>query len=353
MTKKDYLQALKTALGGRGGQEADELISDVELHFDEAAESGLSEDAISERLGSPSEMANEFLQGMPVGAEATATLGTQRGEYENLRKLTVELGSCDAEIYPSTDEKTYIDIVDKATNDDERVEVVFESGHLIIRQRRKYARFLSFFNFGNNEKSSARIWLGKGFNGDVKLAVGSGKITALQVAGKDIALKAGSGSIAAESLSAQRVSLNTASGGVKGLKITAAQEISVNTASGGINLDEVKAPTLKCNLASGGVRVTNAYCAAANMNTASGSIAFDSFEVCSVKANTASGNIKLRLPKEQEMTIQARTASGGMNIGYPAKISGEKGRRQFVVGDGGVNVSCTTASGSISIDPME
>ncbi len=353
MTKHEYLEALRNALGGRGGQEAEELVSDVGLHFDEAAESGLSEDAISERLGPPQEMANEFLQGMPIGAEATATLGTQRGEYENLRKLTVELGHCDAELYPSTDEKTYIDIVDTATSDDERIEVVFESGHLMVRQRRKYVRFLAFFSLHGGEKSSVRIWLGKGFAGDAKVALGSGKITALQVSGKEITLKAGSGSLAVESMGAQKISLSTASGGVKALKLNASQEISVNTASGGITLDEISVPNLKCNLASGGVRITNSRCANAQLNTASGGISFDNYEICSVKANTASGSITLRLPAEQQMTIHARTASGGMNIGYPAKISGEKGRRQFVVGDGSVNVSCTTASGSISINPLD
>jgi DUF4097 and DUF4098 domain-containing protein YvlB len=351
MTRQEYIDILRSYLTECSVQEAQELIDDVNQHFDEAAEFGLSEEQTCERLGDPHELAKEYVHEIPVHAQATATLGTQRGEYSGVRQLTMELAHCDIEIFRSENENTIIDILDTAANEENRIEALFDMGHLKIRQRRSYTRILAFLGLGD-KKCTARVWLGTDFVGDLKAATGSGSVYITGISANNLSLATGSGHLQAVSIGANKVAVKSASGGIT-LSTIQTEKLSINGASGTIRTDHISAPEISCNVASGAIKMEQTSCQQASLVTASGSITFDCADICNVNATTASGAIRISLPAWEEMTINTILASGHVNVGYPASSSGSANKRQFVVGSGVNTVNCKSASGSISITPRE
>lgn len=355
MTRSEYIEALRRALAGSDTSAAEELIKDVEEHFDEAAEAGLDEATIAERLGDPMEMARELTSDAEGGAPAsTATLGSHRSEYESVTALRVALANSDVEIFPSADEKTYVDITDNAVSEEDKIETLVENGQLIIRQRRKYRGILALFGMAG-EQNSARVWLGKGFAGLIDAGTSSGRLSAVQVSGSGVKLSTASGKISAEDVSADtQLTIGCVSGGIEAVRI-GAPEVKLNSASGSIKVDGVKADSLRANAASGSLNVHDARCGGVNLNTASGSIRYEGVPTCPVRAAAASGSITLRLPADSELIINATVGSGAVNIGFPGAVdvSTDKHRRRFVVGGGKVTVGCTTGSGKITVEPIE
>ncbi len=61
MTKKQYLDALEKELRSRRVADVEEVLSDYEAHFARKAADGYSEEDIARKLGTPQDIANDFL----------------------------------------------------------------------------------------------------------------------------------------------------------------------------------------------------------------------------------------------------------------------------------------------------
>lgn len=76
--------------------------------------------------------------------------------------------------------------------------------------------------------------------------------------------------------------------------------------------------------------------------------------VADMKLQTAMGSISLRMPDGTDAVVSASTAMGDISIdGFNANRSGNAGRYRkmtTVLGDGGIEISCTTNHGSIVVE---
>ncbi len=372
MTKLEYIERLTRALALCPQKQ--DLIDDVCAHFEDALQNGMSEEDIINQLGLPEDLADDYMRGIGQDEDeagpATATLGTQHTQFENVRDVILELANCETEIEPSPDGKTYVHVEDVATSMEDRIEVFFDGVTLTLRQRRAFARLLSLFSF-KSEKSKVLIMLPKGFAGSVQATNTSGTIKAHDITGGTVHLTTSSGGIKCEKIACTDLSATSASGGVKlneiktgnlsattasgGVKLenASAQSVTLSAASGSVKAQGVTAPQLCCNAASGGIKVTGSACGKASLSSASGSNVFESKQPCAVGARTASGSIDLKLDPAQQMTINARTLSGAVRVGYAATYQQTANRgHKYIVGDGTLEVNCNTASGSIKINPF-
>jgi len=60
MNKKDFINKLSSYLGGVPAEERQDVINDIEEHFKEAISEGRTEEEISDSLGDPKALANQF-----------------------------------------------------------------------------------------------------------------------------------------------------------------------------------------------------------------------------------------------------------------------------------------------------
>ena len=94
----------------------------------------------------------------------------------------------------------------------------------------------------------------------------------------------------------------------------------------------------------------------ADAKTGQGSINITLAEqpVADMKLQTALGSISLRMPGGTDAIVSATTAMGQISIdGLDSDRSSNAGRyrkMRTVLGDGGIEISCTTNQGSITID---
>ncbi|MFA5014917.1 MAG: DUF1700 domain-containing protein [Actinomycetota bacterium] len=74
MNKKDFINKLSLYLGGVPAEERQDVINDIEEHFKEAISEGRTEEEISDSLGDPKALANQFKANILVDkAEKTAS----------------------------------------------------------------------------------------------------------------------------------------------------------------------------------------------------------------------------------------------------------------------------------------
>ena len=74
MNKKDFINKLSSYLGGVPAEERQDVVNDIEEHFKEAISEGRTEEEISDSLGDPKALANQFKANILVDkAEKTAS----------------------------------------------------------------------------------------------------------------------------------------------------------------------------------------------------------------------------------------------------------------------------------------
>jgi DUF4097 and DUF4098 domain-containing protein YvlB len=90
------------------------------------------------------------------------------------------------------------------------------------------------------------------------------------------------------------------------------------------------------------------------MHTASGSIDADlTGKIETADLGTASGSVHVRVPSDIDATVEIETASGGVDVDFPIKITQQ--RRNYLrgtIGAGTARMSISTASGSVRLSAL-
>jgi DUF4097 and DUF4098 domain-containing protein YvlB len=189
----------------------------------------------------------------------------------------------------------------------------------------------------------------EGLNGAVALSTVSGEIQAHDLQG---GLTAGttSGEVRLNNVLG-KLEVNTISGDVQ-LEDGKVDGATVNTTSGEVDLDGVSG-ALNIGTVSGDVAVRDAHNSQLAISTTSGSFEYsgDLAKGGSNAVNSISGDVKLALPQDAGIRLDASTISGSISNDIELN-NREEGLRSLkgVAGDGATNLTIGTTSGSISIE---
>ena len=189
----------------------------------------------------------------------------------------------------------------------------------------------------------------EGVDGAVTLSTVSGDIRANDLQG---GLTAGttSGEVRLNNLLG-KLEVNSISGDVQ-LEEGKVEGASINTTSGEVTLDGVSG-ALNIETVSGDVTVRDAQASQLSLSTTSGDIEYTG-ELAGSGAstlNSISGDLKLALPEDSSVKLDASTVSGDISSDFDLRDR-EQGRRSLkgVVGGGAAAVTLATTSGDISIE---
>lgn len=167
--------------------------------------------------------------------------------------------------------------------------------------------------------------------GDVSVRAASGGVSLENVRGSDIAVRAASGRITATGLSAPTVELKASSGHVRAEGITG-ERVAITSASGNVTVRSLSA-------------------ADARVSSASGSVEADLAAAPRVgEFRAVSGSVALRVPEGIGATVELRTASGGITVDVPLRVTEQRrGYTAGTIGDGSSRISARTTSGRIRL----
>ncbi len=236
-------------------------------------------------------------------------------------------------------------------DEEERMEVSFQSGVLEIGWRRREAR--PFFGRRMPEKHLV-LELPQGCLENLKklsCALVSGSFYAWGISAEDLEIRTVSGMIYGESLSGESVKLRSVSGKVTGRDLHAGR-LEVSSTSGKAALSGFEAGSLLTHTVSGKIELQG-NSESFDLKSVSGAISLDAF-CCPREGNfhTTSGKIRTAFPDNAGFSLEYHTSSGHFQSQYP--LSGELGRKRGtgVYGLGGAQFHYHTSSGAICLERL-
>jgi DUF4097 and DUF4098 domain-containing protein YvlB len=167
-----------------------------------------------------------------------------------------------------------------------------------------------------------------GVNNAVKATSGSGNVDLGEVGGT-VEATSGSGNVSVKG-ARQAASLSSGSGNI----------VAILTGKG-----DVKAST-----GSGDIKITGAH-GIVTADTGSGNIGVEGTPTGDWKVSAASGDVHVVVPSTQGFVVDAKTASGSLDVAAPLTVEGKVNPRHITgtVRGGGPTLRLSTASGDIAV----
>ncbi len=341
MNKAEFMEELKKALGSFQNTEMDEeVISDINAHFDEALRAGQSEAQICEMLGNPNEIAAQFHADGPSEAiKSEVVESSEISCQENKVNAGLYVDLCDADLICAPYHGSAFQV--EVRHQGERIEdnnfIIRETENgLEIRQKRPIGFVEHLFRVFKHR--TLFVGVPAQFQGDISVKTLSGdvRIDTLSEVNSFIC-KVTSGNVNIDGVSTLNTfSCNVVSGNIKLSKVKAMQVLCADTKSGNVTMDQCTGDTEARSLSgnvhlrshkgsvtgksfSGNVRVdTDCITKNSYLETKSGEV---NLVLDKLLANLAlsclSGNIKFSI-RELAGDVNAETTSGNVT-GYLGK----------------------------------
>ncbi|WP_029418461.1 LiaG family protein, partial [Bacillus sonorensis] len=168
----------------------------------------------------------------------------------------------------------------------------------------------------------------------------------------NLSITSGSGNvkILGEHLSLQKVSLSSGSGSQK-VDHLQADELSVRGTSGNIRLEHVETAEADIRSTSGNTELEDVTGKLTIKHTSGNLEASFSTVNAPLRISQTSGNVRLELPDNADISLQATLTSGNISHSYPFdQTEGDKRTLIGKNGDGKNKIDISSTSGNVSID---
>jgi DUF4097 and DUF4098 domain-containing protein YvlB len=332
MKKSEFLSIIDGELGRFGLAEKDEILSDLNEHFEAAVQAGKTEDDVCDSLGDPKEIAKEFASSLaqtpaPTPAPASASASDMRGNANALQScifadtvtaIKTDLLSCNISLKGVDTDKISLDFEGYRGDLTNRFITESKNGVLYVKElpiteryRNSFKRIVGLFVDYN---ITLNITLPEAFEGSIEAFTGSGNIDAENLKNpRQITLNSGSGCISATDVTSDNdFMFSTRSGNLKAQSCITLADMELHTGSGNIFAGHSKG-AIKAKTGSGNVEFLS------HSGTISGSIGSGNVKIHTsllndeVRCSTGSGNIRIKCAKSLS-TASVKTGSGNIEL---------------------------------------
>ncbi|MDR1599216.1 MAG: DUF4097 family beta strand repeat-containing protein [Oscillospiraceae bacterium] len=322
MTRDSYVMRLHSQLGQLPSDRRKEVLEDINRHFIEGAQEGMSEEALAERLGDPETLAREYIEAFGgerrggVGpVEPTPTgfalefLGRQPYNpswslaMPDEPSLNIEVSSVDTRVDSydgDTLDARFEGFRVNARDDYPRIEASCSpDGTLLVRQ----------VNWNDGQWGGlGLLWLARPMlKGTLTVRVPKAVML------KEAVVKNSSGDIGIETLSAGQTALSASSGDITARGVAAGGTLSVRSSSGDIELERSACASLEAEVSSGDLTVSEVDAGRARLKSNSGGQSIKRLTAeLDVEAESSSGDIKIA--EVSAGTLRVKANSGGVRM---------------------------------------
>jgi hypothetical protein len=277
------------------------------------------------------------VQGTGIGQQVTSR-ELKRIQFTGTPHVTVRTFDGSIELRSSDQSEILVAIERRAATLEEARELIVEtseqSGDVVIEARRP-RRSDDWIHFGGWTSPSVRLTVTLPRELEVQARTGDGTIDAHDLSGR-VELRTGDGSIRLQRVEGD-ITASTGDGAIVGRELQGT--VAVTTGDGSVEISG-RFAGLKARTGDGPIGI----------DAQPGSLMRSSWTI-----TTGDGGVMLRLPKEFDADVQARTGDGsimtsGITVLTPARHDGEP-RRNLVgrIGNGGEQLTVRTGDGSITL----
>lgn len=346
MTRTEYFQQLSTALSDLDTKSREELLNDLAAHFDEGAQSGLSEEEIAARLGDPAEMAKEYRESVSSKSEP-ASPSANGNVYDQIKSIRVDVEYPSVCICCADVPAIRVECHDPDPNEAYRIRTYQEGSTLVIRQKRPLW-FLGLFHY--HGQASVTITVPRAFSGPVSVSTVSGWIQVTDLRVQSLGLNTVSGDIRGQGLWTEKLNLHMVSGALE-LFHSTIDEYTGENVSGRTSIQGIRSHYLAQKSVSGRFSLQGQVDQQIKLELISGRAQIQLSKGCDMKVSLTSGNCDLTLPQDASFTVHHSGVSGRVRLGFPAMTSGDRSQGVYTVGNGQHQLRCSAVSGNFNIQP--
>jgi DUF4097 and DUF4098 domain-containing protein YvlB len=290
--------------------EIEEILNDFTEMCEEAMESGLLEQDLENKFGSPEKIANE-LASEHTPNEKVDSSNTYEFLPEDNYKLVIELLNEDIDIETINSKKIQIEA--KKVRRLKDYEIKFENNTLYIKKPKK--QFTEFFNFSRNSKFVLKLpnqYKVQDLN--FSNINGDGIIKNIDV--ENVKFKVTNGDFDFKDCKFSSLEVDTINGDIKIKNITSTQ-FKASLVSGDMSFKDIEiTEEFNVNSVSGDIEVENVSCKQALVRLVSGDLEAEEFYPNEITIRTVSGDVNINNKNKEKRIeiIKKSSVSGDINI---------------------------------------
>ena len=310
--KMKFIEDLKKELSksNLNESEIEEILNDFTEMCEEAMESGLLEQDLENKFGSPEKIANE-LASEHTPNEKVDSSNTYEFLPEDNYKLVIELLNEDIDIETINSKKIQIEA--KKVRRLKDYEIKFENNTLYIKKPKK--QFTEFFNFSRNSKFVLKLpnqYKVQDLN--FSNINGDGIIKNIDV--ENVKFKVTNGDFDFKDCKFSSLEVDTINGDIKIKNITSTQ-FKASLVSGDMSFKDIEiTEEFNVNSVSGDIEVENVSCKQALVRLVSGDLEAEEFYPNEITIRTVSGDVNINNKNKEKRIeiIKKSSVSGDINI---------------------------------------
>ncbi|QUH21000.1 DUF4097 family beta strand repeat-containing protein [Alkaliphilus sp. B6464] len=411
MNRKVYLEQLKFALQGMPNDELQDILYDYEEHFDIGLSKGKSEAEISNELGDPQQVANNYKiisnpanydknynknnnysndntskiiskKILPILAGVTIVVfgvgllylmisnNYRPGNFMNIMSIdgVVKSETIDKNMTEGINGVNSISaitsFVDIKIIPQERDDVrIYYHGSIIsnivpdLNVTKELNNLKIELKTRKNIFTSVRksdlvleIFVPTTFDGSYNITSSSGDIDISDLKGEKFNINASSGDIDISNLKGEEYNIYASSGDID-ISNLKGEEYNINASSGDIDVKNINGETLNIVTSSGNINAQNCI-GYLYMTSSSGDIILDLENTSgNIDLSTSSGDMTLKLSDKSNYAVTGSTSSGTFKSNIPMTIDENKsGRFKGTIGSGDKYIKISTSSGDVRFD---
>ena len=317
MTRHNFFKELKRAITNVPNEALDDIIYDLNEHFDAGLEDGLSESEICKNLGQPGSIAEqineEFRDSSQAGGSGHAPLFVGENDegfvdeiFDGISEVYVHMKASD--IHFERENRSDFRVVIKGKSKYNKYTIENKNGRLEVVEHEQMARF---FPFSFTKSVETTVYVPSQFNGSITAKSAAGNIKAKDLT-SPITLSSSAGNVSVERHLSDSADLSTSAGNIDA-EFFGRIALCIHTKAGSIKLKANETSELILNSGAGSVKAEiDKLSGNSKLSSGAGSIKLNAYDIeGEIKLSSGAGSIRAYLPEDSNINIKLKKSSVG------------------------------------------
>ena len=319
MTRQEFFDELRLGIKNVPADTVEEVLSDLNEHFDAGLKNGLQEHEICKNLGQPGSIAEEIMEEFRKSStKSSSGQGNQYVVMEGAQVLSIDQtfdGVSEvyadlkmSDIYFERENRSDFRVVVEGNSKCDKYTIYVKNGRLEITEHEPIVRFFSF-SFTKNLKTT--VYVPSQFAGSIMVKSAAGKIKAQDLT-SPIKLTSAAGSISIERHLSETADLDTGAGSIDA-EFLGKTSLRACTGAGSIKLKASETSKLTLDSGAGSVKAEiEKLSGTSKLSSGAGSIKLTAYEIeGDIKLSSGAGSIKAYLPENANIKLNLKKSSMG------------------------------------------
>ena len=319
MTRHEFFEELKRNITNVPKEALDDIIYDLNEHFDAGLEDGLSESEICKKLGQPGTIAEQINDEFKKSGE-TKKSGMQfqyaydnedgyvsiEETFENIKEIYVDMKVSD--VYFERENRSDFRVTIKGKSKNDRYTIDNINGKLEVVE---HVPFKGFFGFTFTKNVVTTVYVPTQFTGYITAKSSAGKIKAKDLT-SPIKLSSSAGNVSVERHLSDHAVLDTSAGSIDA-NFLGSTALKIYTGAGSIKLKANETTDLVLDTGAGSVKAEiEKLSGTSKLTSGAGSIKLTAYDVAGdIKLSSGAGSVKVYLPEDANIKLNLKKSSMG------------------------------------------